>query len=68
MTNNIAVTKTKDKILISKSEYLRLKKLDGYFQDFWLYLQNLIDIKQAREEIKQKKVISQEKLFKKLGF
>lgn len=67
MANNIA-TKTKDKISISKLEYLRLKKLDGYFRDFWSYLQNLIDIKEAREEIKRKRVIPQEKLFKKLGF
>lgn len=51
-----------------KEEYSRLKKIDERFKDFWLYLENLMDIRDAREEIKQKKVISQEKLFKQLGF
>jgi plasmid maintenance system antidote protein VapI len=64
MTNII----TKGKISIPKTEYYRLKKLDERFKDFWLYLENLIDIREARKEINQKKTISQEKLFKKLGF
>ena len=59
---------TKNKVFIPKAEYLRLKKLDERFRDFWLYLENLIDIREAREEVKQKKVIPQEKLFKQLGF
>jgi len=66
MADTIATTK--NKVLIPKAEYLRLKKLDEYFRGFWLYLENLMDIREAREEIKQKKVISQEKLFKQLGF
>ena len=61
-------TTTKNKVFIPKAEYLRLKKLDERFRDFWLYLENLMDIREAREQIKQKKVISQEKLFKQLGF
>lgn len=59
---------TKNKVSISKTEYLRLRKLDERFRDFWAYLEYLIDIRDAREEVKQKKVISQEKLFKNLGF
>ena len=59
---------TKEKISIPKTEYLRLKKLEERFKDFWAYLENLMDIREARREIKQKKIISQEKLFKKIGF
>lgn len=58
---------TKEKISILKTEYLRLKELDKHFKSFWLYLENLMDTKRAREEVEQKKVIPQEKLFKKLG-
>jgi len=59
---------TKEKICISKTEYSRLKKIDERFSDFWNYFKNLMDIHDAREEIKQKKIIPQEKLFKQLGF
>jgi len=59
---------SKGRISILKTEYNRLKKLDGQFRSYWAYLENLIDIRNAREEIKQKKTISQEKLFKRLGF
>lgn len=59
---------TKNKVFIPKAEYLRLKKLEERFKDFWIYLEHLMDIREAREEVKQKKVISQEKLFKQLGF
>lgn len=58
---------TKEKISIPKMEYLRLKELDKHFKGFWMYLRNLMETREAREEIKQKKVISQNKLFKKLG-
>lgn len=58
----------KEKISIPKTEYLRLKKLEARFQDFWEYLEHLGDIKESREEIKKGKFIPQEKLFKRLGF
>lgn len=61
-------TATKNKVSVSKTEYLRLKKLEKRFGDFLAYLENVADIRQARKEIKQKRVISQEKLFKQLGF
>ena len=59
---------TKEKISILKTEYSRLKRIDERFSDFWAYLENLMDIRESREEIKQKKIIPQEKLFKQLGF
>lgn len=65
MTN---ITATKSKVSIPKMEYLRLKKLEERFGDFLLYLENLMDIREARKEVKQKRIILQEKLFKQLGF
>lgn len=59
---------TKEKISIPKTEYFRLKRIDKKFSGFWAYFENLIEIRDAREEIKQKKIIPQEKLFKQLGF
>ena len=58
----------KEKISIPKVEYLRLKRIETRFRDFWEYIEHLSDIKESREDIKKNKVISQEKLFKKLGF
>ena len=63
----MANSAVKEKILIPKKEYLRLKKIDSRFGDFLIYLENLIDIREARKEVKQKKLIPQEKLFKQLG-
>jgi hypothetical protein len=53
-------------ISIPKEEYLRLKKLDKHFRGFWSYLEALMETREARQEIKEGKVISQEKLFKEL--
>ncbi|MBI2450855.1 MAG: hypothetical protein HYV52_00740 [Parcubacteria group bacterium] len=64
---NTAV-KIREKISISKDEYLRLKQINERFRNFWIYLEHLMDIQEARKEIRQKKTIPQEKLFKKLGF
>ena len=47
--------------------WVQEKEIDKRFNSFWTYLKNSTEIKEARKEIKQKKVISQEKLFKKLG-
>ncbi len=58
---------TKNKISISREEYLRLRKLDKQFRGFFSYLENLMDIRESREQVKQKKIISQEKLFRHLG-
>ena len=61
------VATVKDKVSIPRIEYLRLKKLDERFRDFFAYLEDLMDIREAREQVKQKKVISQKKLFKRLS-
>lgn len=53
--------------MIEKGEYLHLKKLDKRIGGFVAYIDHLIDIKNARREIQENKIISQEKLFRKLG-
>ena len=65
---NMNHTQTKNAVLIPKREYLRLKKIDERFGKLLVYVNNLRDIADARKEIRQKKVISQEKLFERLGF
>ncbi|HBT81443.1 hypothetical protein A2757_02495 [Candidatus Giovannonibacteria bacterium RIFCSPHIGHO2_01_FULL_48_47] len=54
-------------IKVSRTEYLRLRKLQKYFETFWNYLSHLRDIQEAREDIKAGRTIAQEKLFRKLG-
>ena len=56
-----------DYVKIRREEYTRLKKLQKYFEGFWGYLSHLQDIDEARKEVKQGKVISQEDLFQKFG-
>ncbi|MDP3947340.1 MAG: hypothetical protein Q8Q41_01460 [bacterium] len=64
----MAAIALKEKISIPKAEYLRLKKLEERFRGFWEYMEHLSDVKEGREDIKKKRLISQELLFKKLGF
>jgi hypothetical protein len=54
-------------ITIKKEEYTRLKKLDKSFGKLFDYFVYLYDIAEARKQIKGKKTITQEKLFKQLG-
>ena len=54
-------------ISIKKEEYSRLKKLDKSFGKLFNYLAELYEIKAARKQIKEKKIIPQEKLFERLG-
>lgn len=54
-------------IQINKAEYARLKQLQKYFAAFWNYFEHIRAISEARKDIKAKRVLSQEKLFKKLG-
>ena len=58
---------TKEKVFISKAEYFRLKKLDKQFGKLLNYLEDALNVRAARQEIKNKKVISQDNLFRKLG-
>lgn len=62
-----STTSTKDKVSIPKEEYSRLKQLDNRFSDFWDYLENLMEIREARKEVKEGKFISQKELFNELG-
>ena len=66
ITNNKG-TEIYDYVRIPVEEYTRLKRLQEYFEGFWNYFEHLQDIKNARDDIKAKKVISQEEFFKKLG-
>jgi len=65
--NPMNTATTKNKIAVPKAEYLRLKKLEGRFHDFWAYMEHIIDVRMAREEVRNKQVIPQEKLFNRLG-
>ena len=60
------LTLPKNKVLISVDELQRFKKIDLIFRDFLNYFEHISDIKEAREEIKKGKVISQKDLFKEL--
>lgn len=63
----MAKTIQKNYIQVPKEEYLYLKNLQKKCEDFLDYAEHLKDIHEARNEIKEKKVIKQEALFKKLG-
>ena len=60
-------TTKKEIISIRRGEYLRLKKLEARFADFLDYIEHLVDIRDARKEVKRKKLIAQETLFRRLG-
>jgi hypothetical protein len=47
---------------------LRLKNIENRFGRFLAYVAYVEDIRRAREEVKQRKLIPQERLFKELGF
>lgn len=53
-------------VSVPKEEYKKLKRLEQRFQGFWDYLEYLLEIRDARKEVDEKKVISQEKLFEEL--
>lgn len=64
----IIIGDTKTRISVPRDEYMRLKKIEARFRDFWAYMEHIAEIGESRNQIKQKKVISQERLFKRLGF
>lgn len=57
----------KNTIAIPTKEYNYLKKIEQSFENFFGSFSYLKEIEKARKEIKEKKYISQEILFKKLG-
>jgi hypothetical protein len=62
MNNNLENT-----IVIPAIEYSYLKKIEQSFENFFGSFAHLKEIEKARKEIKQKKYLSQEIVFKKLG-
>ena len=57
----------KNTIIIPAAEYDYLKKIEQSFERFFGSFAHLKEIERARKEIKQKKYLSQEAVFKKLG-
>jgi len=57
-----------DQVSVPREEYLRLKEMENRFGRFLEYVAYVEDIRRAREEVKQRKLIPQERLFKDLGF
>jgi PHD/YefM family antitoxin component YafN of YafNO toxin-antitoxin module len=55
------------KVLVSQSEYARLKEIDKQFGKFLAYASHSEHVRAARAEVKGKKTVAQEKLFKSLG-
>ena len=58
---------SKKNIRISAQEYAQFKQLQKYVAGFLGYAEHISAIAQARREVKAKKTISQEELFRKLG-
>lgn len=54
-------------ITIPKKEYDRLKKHEGAAEKLRQYLRHARDIEQAREDIREGRVIEAEELYKQLG-
>ena len=57
----------KNTISIPANEYHYLKKIEQSFERFFGSFNHLKEIEQARKEVKQKKYLSQDIVFKKLG-
>lgn len=57
-----------DGVSVPRDEYLRLKDMESRFGRFLEYGAYVEDIRRAREEVKQRKFVPQERLFKDLGF
>ena len=64
----MAQTMVDDQVSVPREEYLRLKEIESRFGRFLEYVAYVEDIRRAREEVRQKKRIPQERLFKDLGF
>lgn len=54
-------------VRIPQGDYIRLKQLQKHFGAFWNYFERIRDTKEARREIRAKKTIPQEDLFRELG-
>ena len=63
----MAQTMVDDQVSVPREEYLRLKEIESRFGRFLEYVAYVEDIRRAREEVRQKKLIPQERLFKDMG-
>lgn len=54
-------------VTLKKEEYSRLRKLDKSFGGLFDYFVYLYEVADSRRQVKEKRVVPQEKLFKKLG-
>ncbi len=61
------ITKEKTYVRISREEYKKLKDLQKRFGQFLNYVEHIKEIEQARKDIRDGRIYSQEKLFKDLG-
>jgi hypothetical protein len=57
-----------NQVSVPREEYLRLKEIENRFGRFLEYVAYVEDIRRARQEVKQRKLVPQERLFKELGF
>jgi len=57
-----------NQVSVPREEYLRLKEIENRFGRFLAYVAYVEDIRRARQEVKQRKLVPQERLFKELGF
>jgi len=57
-----------NRVYVPREEYLRVKEIENRFGRFLAYVAYVEDIRRARQEVKQRKLVPQERLFKELGF
>lgn len=68
--NTATITKpnnNNNKVTLTRNEYVRLKNVDQRFGWLLSYFTHCADIATARQEARDGKVISQDKLLKQLG-
>ncbi len=54
-------------VLVPEGELRRLKRVDKQYRSLLAYVRHLNDIRKARREVRTRRVISQEQLFRSLG-
>ena len=64
---HMAKIATQKYIRVPREDYMRLKGLQKHFGAFWNYIEHIRDIKEARQQVRAKKTIAQEDLFRELG-
>ena len=54
-------------VRVPKGEYLRLKRVDKRYRVLLTYVRHLEDIRKARRDVRMRRVLLQERLFRTLG-